>query len=175
MPRSFLMTWEPGPRRWRKVYKGKVYTVSCRELRTPENKEQSYQAANAWWTAKRPEIDGTIPLLPVPHHDWVISKLEKRLDWCRANGEHSLAAGIQGAIEFLTEDGNLPPEDRLHGSLGIHVLGEPEEYLMWEDRLRRDQKAQPQAPEDQTVGGQVAAWLNTLQERVRLGPLRTGA
>jgi hypothetical protein len=57
MPRSYLMIWELGSRRWRKVYKGKAYTLSCRDLKVPQTQDVSYQAANAWWTAKRAEID----------------------------------------------------------------------------------------------------------------------
>ena len=41
---------------------------------------------------------------------------------------------------------------------------------MWEDRLRR--AAQPQVPKDQTVGGQVADWLVTLQN---LDPRSSGS
>jgi len=166
MPRSYLMTWEPGPRRWRKVYKGKTYTVSCRDLKVPQTKDISYQAANAWWTAKRAEIDRSPSPPPVRHHDWAISKLEKRLEWCLANGEQHLAGGIRAAIALLIQDGKLPPEDSLHESLGVGFLGEQDEWLMWEDRLRR--AAQPQVPEDQMVGGQVADWLATLQDRVKL-------
>ena len=40
MPRLFLMTWEPKSRRWRKLYKGKLYTVLCRSLGEPESKEE---------------------------------------------------------------------------------------------------------------------------------------
>jgi len=64
MPRSYLMTWEPGPRQWRKVCKGMTYTVSCRDLKVPQTKKVSYQAANAWWTAKRAEIDKSTPHRP---------------------------------------------------------------------------------------------------------------
>ncbi|MDR3620674.1 MAG: tyrosine-type recombinase/integrase [Paludisphaera borealis] len=53
MANRFTMTWVPSGRRWRKVYKGKVYTVSCRQLGTPETKEASYRAANAWWDDQR--------------------------------------------------------------------------------------------------------------------------
>ena len=30
-----LMTWEPRKDRWRKIYKGKLYTVSCYRLGVP--------------------------------------------------------------------------------------------------------------------------------------------
>src|SRR5262245_43686623 len=56
MPKKFLMTWKPGDRRWRKMHRGVVYTVSCRQLRVAETKEASWRAANAWWQAKLAEV-----------------------------------------------------------------------------------------------------------------------
>jgi hypothetical protein len=52
MPRNYGLTWVEGRKLWRKVYKGHVYTISCRQLGLSEgasNKVGSYQAANAWW------------------------------------------------------------------------------------------------------------------------------
>ena len=58
MPALYLMSWEPKQRLWRKMYKGKRYVISCQQLGVRETKDGSYQAANAWWPAKRAEIDG---------------------------------------------------------------------------------------------------------------------
>jgi integrase len=60
-----LMTWEPRKERWRKMFKGRVITVSCRQLGVPATKEASYQAANAWWRAKRAELDAAQPVDPL--------------------------------------------------------------------------------------------------------------
>jgi integrase len=63
MPRSPDMTWVPGRRLWRKVYRGKTYTVSCRQLveqgysLLAETKEGSYLAANLWWSSKEDQIE----------------------------------------------------------------------------------------------------------------------
>ncbi len=37
--------------------RGKMYSVSCRQLGTPPTKEASTSAANAWWLRKQAEID----------------------------------------------------------------------------------------------------------------------
>src|SRR5436189_74056 len=37
------MTWVAGSRRWRKLYKGKWYSVSCRQLGCEETKKESWQ------------------------------------------------------------------------------------------------------------------------------------
>lgn len=65
MPRNPLMTWEPNSRRWRKLYRGKPYTVSCTQLRVRDTKEASYPHANAWWQAKLAKIQGE----PAPHSE----------------------------------------------------------------------------------------------------------
>jgi integrase len=52
------MTWVENRRLWRKVYRGKVYTVSCKQLREAghevmaDTKEGSRVAANGWWNKK---------------------------------------------------------------------------------------------------------------------------
>jgi integrase len=57
------MTWVPGRKLWRKVYKGKVYTVSCKQLREAghqprdDTKDGSRVAANAWWAKKEFEVE----------------------------------------------------------------------------------------------------------------------
>jgi integrase len=63
MPRRKDMTWVPSRRLWRKVYHGKTYTVSCRQLveqgysLMAETKEGSYLAANLWWSKKEHQIE----------------------------------------------------------------------------------------------------------------------
>jgi hypothetical protein len=38
MAKRYQMTWKASTRRWRKMHRGKLYTVSCRQLGTPETK-----------------------------------------------------------------------------------------------------------------------------------------
>ncbi len=77
MARVYHMTWIPSRRGWMKEYRGRKYAVSCRQLGTPETKDGSYQAANAWWEAKRLETDSTArarlpaPRTPAPMEDIV--------------------------------------------------------------------------------------------------------
>lgn len=57
MAKRYLMTWIPGSRRWRKVYNGKVYVVSCRQLGVPDTKDASWKAANEWWQEQQKLAD----------------------------------------------------------------------------------------------------------------------
>ena len=68
MPAKTELTWEQSTHRWKKVYKGRSYTVSCKALGVPPTKLESYQAANEWWAAKRTEIDGNPPPHPNAQH-----------------------------------------------------------------------------------------------------------
>src|SRR3954451_3833204 len=51
------MSWVPKTHTWMKEYKKKKYAISCRQLNAPPTKEGSYQQANAWWLAKKAEVD----------------------------------------------------------------------------------------------------------------------
>jgi integrase len=61
MARKLEMTWQASTRRWFKKHKGKMYTVSCRQLDCPDTKEASAPAANTWWAAKLKEIESAPP------------------------------------------------------------------------------------------------------------------
>jgi integrase len=52
------MTWVPGRKGWMKWYRGRNYSVSCRQLGTEPTKEASWQAANEWWLEKEAELRG---------------------------------------------------------------------------------------------------------------------
>src|SRR3954447_7940393 len=82
------MTWEPAKARWRKMYRGRMYTVSCSRLGCPPTKLDSYKAANDWWLAKRAEIDAKAP----PHpHEQILRSLADRLAWAQGHGNADLA------------------------------------------------------------------------------------
>src|SRR4051812_2185792 len=61
MPRQYLMNWDGAPNyRWRKLYKGVNYVVTCQQLRPPQfTKEASGKLADEWWRKKKAELDGT--------------------------------------------------------------------------------------------------------------------
>lgn len=82
MPAKLDLTWEPTNRRWLKSYKGRCYKVSARQLGCPETKEGSYVAANAWWDAKRKDLDGAADLDQqeqrlTAHRDYLIGERSK--------------------------------------------------------------------------------------------------
>src|SRR5262249_52203396 len=64
MPRQYEMSWEGAPAyRWRKMFKGVMYRVSCEELRAPVwTKEATGKLANQWWRTKLATLTGPSPL-----------------------------------------------------------------------------------------------------------------
>ncbi len=59
--RKILMTWVPTQRRWIKKHRGKMYSVSCRQLGRGDTKDASAHAANRWWDEKLKEIEAAPP------------------------------------------------------------------------------------------------------------------
>src|ERR1051325_3876318 len=85
MPRQFLMTWVPSQKRWRKMYKGHVYTIGVERLNlVPADwtKERSYQAANQLWEAKRRELTPAF----MPGTDQAITKILEAFAGQKLNG-----------------------------------------------------------------------------------------
>ncbi len=96
MPTAPLMSWEGKPNfRWCKMHRAVRYKVTCDELGAPRTKEGSIAKANAWWLAKKAEIDGT----PAPDPVQVLTEQfqEERLETLLANplfkevSEHAIA------------------------------------------------------------------------------------
>jgi integrase len=59
--KKLQMTWVASSRRWRKLYRGKWYSVSCKQLRTEDTKEASWKAANDWWEDEKRLADAAPP------------------------------------------------------------------------------------------------------------------
>jgi integrase len=190
------MTWEKAKLRWRKMYRGKVYTISCEALGAPTSKEASATAANAWWRQKRAELDSTLPEQKL---DASVIDLQRRHEWARQHGEHATAdrlgeqlaeakkisgrspgTGIEAVeqqealSEYLVTAPDL--DERIKGleELGVEFPHGLSRILLdraigergtWNDRLR--QAKRQHVPEDRTVGGQVKAWMGTLEVRVK--------
>lgn len=154
------LTWEQSTHRWKKVYKGRAYTVSCKALGVPPTKLESYQAANEWWAAKRIGIDGNVPPLPNAQH---LDLLSKRLAWAQAHGRQDLTNSLEDKIDSVRSDdtgeliGNIDAFDV--PSVVVHLI----ESATWKERLDGENKSL--TPPDRAVGAQVERYLAL--ERVR--------
>lgn len=181
-----LMTWEPSQARWRKMYRGKTYTASCFTLGCRPTKEDSYQAANDWWRAKRAEIDGQVEASK-PHAD-DIAEYRLRRDWCLSHGQEQEAQKWEDMARQLEEDPDflIAPTRRFNvianlvfrhlqsgGTLKSfsekHIPAESaEEYdpeeIRWDERLGGLHS--PNIPNDMTVGAQVRAYLELEKQRL---------
>src|SRR5947209_2402451 len=153
-----MMTWQAARRRWRKWYKGILYQVSCDQLGCSDTKAESYQAANAWWTAKKAEVDSQ-----PSSGKWAneIKTLEQRRDWLRAHGQADRAAGYSALIKEFA-DGNM---DDLHPSIAEAIVhSDLTGDAVWQDRLSRDQ---PRVPEERLMGRQINLYLDLQMARAK--------
>jgi len=145
MPKKYLMTWVPSSRRWRKVHRGKVYMLSCRQLGLPETKEASWQAANEWWEREQGIAD-------LPTEDDRISRAVQvnRLvqDFSRLDDD-----GRRAAVEALLGAGSF---DKLKAQAGTMLAG-----------------MDTPSPE-RTVGCQVDAWQTLLRGVCQSGQMSEG-
>ena len=68
MAKKELMGWVASMKRWQKRYRGKLYTVSPRQLGIePRTREATRDAGNQWWEKKEKEIDeAAAPEIPDP-------------------------------------------------------------------------------------------------------------
>lgn len=58
-----LMNWQAGRRRWSCMQNYRRFTISCKALGVPPNREESREAANAWFTRKLKEEAPDSPVL----------------------------------------------------------------------------------------------------------------
>ena len=149
MARLYRMTWIANGRRWMKEYRGRKYSVSCRQLGVPENKAESYQAANQWWENKKREIDGqaTAPALPA-----VLMEAMERI-----------CAGDADAIAVLAKQ-----DEALRQLLALVETKKPAPELIPEIQAVADAVS---TPKERTVRHHFGRWVQTLLARVKTGSL----
>jgi integrase len=185
------MTWVPANRLWRKVYKGKVYAVSCRQLRQQgydvreDTKTGSYTAANLWWSRKEDEIEAErkaaaprplsqIEALGVATHTLPGGfDLEEYLAWIQENDvsqtrESALAEtvkyGLRLFVEWVLVKGRTFTDGRLAEFLS------PGQIAQIEDAVKGI-RGEPASTPDKTVKAHAEAWLNRQQQLVDAGQM----
>lgn len=104
MPRKCTMSWEGAPAfRWKKEFRKKVYRVTCHELGFAEKswtKDETYQAANDWWTKKQAELVQSGRWHP---HSEVIETLKSRADTAAQLGLHDEVELLQEKIKDVEQ------------------------------------------------------------------------
>lgn len=186
MPASYLMSWEPTRRRWWKMYLGKRYVVSCRQLdAVRETKEESYQLANLWWKSKKLEIDSQHP------NAARILEQRRRIEWAQRHHREDLIQKLRDLIVKLENDvGSEPAKSRSplahlcteDGEKIYHQISESLREIyeksasssaavierviderIWDDRLSRELEKPTVVNQDRSVANQVDLWIENLR------------
>jgi integrase len=148
MARKIEMTWQASTRRWFKKYKGKMFTVSCRQLGCPETKENSVAAANAWWDAKLKEIESAPPT------------------------EEDRKANAFKVWSMVQEWGQLAEDDRER--LVDSMVGEGQYRKIKAQAEAIVDSATKATPTERTVAAQVDAWKGLLRSACQSKQLSEG-
>ena len=145
MAKRYSMTWKPETGRWRKMHRGKWYSVSCKQLGVPETKEASWRAANAWWEQQQELAD--IP----PEDDRLV----------RATRISRLVQDFAR----LDDDGRREAVEALLGAGAYDSLKSQRDAVL----------ASMTAPSpERTVGAQVEAWKTLLRGVTQSGQMSEG-
>jgi hypothetical protein len=197
------MTWVPNRRLWRKVYRGKTYTISCRQLRElgydqgpnalliDDTKTGSYPAANAWWSKKENEIEAERKKTERP-----VSALEQLALSYAALTRPDLPTTIEEfreadvvLHECFPESNDGGPPYQLRAVLlsllkDVLFKGQPlpEELVKALPPARVQQvvegvkaiRSEPTAPPDKAVAAHVDRWIWLQQDKVAVGQLAPG-
>jgi site-specific recombinase XerD len=150
MSRLYKMTWEKSKQRWRKMYHGRIYTVSPQSLGCPPTKDESYQAANGWWEAKLTEIKGQ----PSTRFEHLVKELEA------LRGTSDLPRGYDYLINYVrrsASDTSIPESEVRE------IVPPSENLLLWGEILSGVKKP---TPADRTIGHWVGRFLALRMDEV---------
>ena len=144
----YKMTWEKSKQRWRKMYHGRIYTISPQSLGCPPTKDESYQAANVWWEAKLTEIKGQPPVLSI------LSRNRSPRDTSH------LPIGYDYLINYVrrsASDTSIPESEVRE------IVPPSENLLLWGETLSGVKKP---TPADRTIGHWVGKFLALRKDEV---------
>jgi len=163
--RNYHMTWVLARKGWLKYHKGKMYSVSCRQLGTEATKDGSWSAANEWWVVKQTEVEGpTGPESEPVSADageviqkalagWTVPELEARI-------EEGLAATKMMKIIVGVGEADRPVE-RLPNGMFVGPVASPEEGLA---RIKQG-KSVPESLLDEVLVARPRATALTAESR----------
>jgi hypothetical protein len=164
---------------WRKVYKGSVYTVSCKQLRElgyealGDTKAGSYAAANAWWHKKRAELDaaGEPPARkPEPMEDAVLSRA----------GVYALEESHPGLLQQISPEQlralveRVRPvilEEMVQHGRPLSTSGLPPARVQQLQDAAKALRGELAAAPDKSVETHVGLWLQKQQKMVAAGQM----
>jgi len=148
MARKLDMSWQASTRRWFEKHRGKMYTVSCRQLGCLDTKDGSAAAANAWWDANLKEIEAAPP------------------------SEEDRRANAFKIWSMVQDWGPLAEEDRER--LVDPMVGEGQYRKIRAQAEAMVESAAKPTPTDRTVAAQVEAWKGLLRSACQSRQLSEG-
>ena len=186
MAEKCLMYWVSKQKRWLKEYKGKTYSVSCKQLGCSPTKDISRKAANDWWEQKQRELDEALgaakkhPAYIIDHYQAARENWRLFAKWHRRYGEPAQAEqaetfmdGLDAALKEDNPPYPLPPQQQKPLDL-MEVL--TEDWLIWQDRFRqimREEQAETATPAENTIRAHLDDYLAVMKSQQKVGTYDT--
>ena len=167
------MTWDIHRGRWRKIYKGKLYYFAPKS----GDKASTYRAANAWWRARRAELEHS-PTSPLASE--AISMRQKMLDYLALedNAEDGqLSLRLEQEIKLLKSGAEIngPPGITFDPTSSMSMG----DKIEWIDRVAIVEKhdewtGKTPVIEDRTVGALAGRYSALERVRYESGEIKIG-
>lgn len=163
MPRTYLMNFDAGGKRWRKTYRGVKYEIYLRDLSLDPaqwTEMGSYQAANNWWKGKLAEIQKAHP------HARIAELVQPRIAYAERRGMTDEATANKELLaKVLTvPSANLSPlMSKITLGNGTDLASSP----VWADRFAREPKEPPPSKANTSIGAALDSWLTIKRVRAK--------
>jgi integrase len=163
--RKFSMTYVSNQKRWTKDYRGRIYSVSCKQLGCAPGKEASAPAMESWWDKKRAEVDAQAAQeeeakgTPHPRSEAIVTAMEAQGLLSVTDTSQDASQKFRELFAQATARGEHLPDWLTEAVLGpakVQRIKEGIAALMGEP-----------LPADKTVGGNVTKWLDMLKLSVK--------
>ena len=160
MAHKYSMRYVKRDKAWRRMFKGKVVSVTCRQLNCPPDKEASRQAANEYWER------------------WLAGYYAKN-----GNPAHNAMIAIEASLNLLDETDtprdvlkylphlNIPPA--LTALIGRALIGK----TAYEASCGQPDNYMPDScpvDPDKTCATQMAKWINSRENEYKNGTIQAG-
>lgn len=178
MARQRILTWEKGAERWRRVYKGKVFTGKRGVLKSDDN---AYRLAVEDFEQWRKEIDKELDANKPYRHEYelAISLRQQMADWCLLDGRTAEYDNLVKEIKQLNADFSRvnPPAINKAGTMPINPLHlRPAiDVIEWEERieaLRQHRKWTGTTDKSKTLAGNIDAHFSSRLKDANSGKIK---
>ena len=178
MASAELMTWVKSRKGWMKKHRGRMYSVSAKQLNCPPSRERSREAANQWWATKLGTLETQPP--PKPHeadYKRIIALRRGMAQWFRdhlsqdATNQRGMEQSEAEAdrLQLILDNDDNPPALTTDDE-PLYAISEGGKRI-WADRLKHINK--DLCHKDKSIGYWVNRWVENQKARAQSKQIST--